>query len=77
MLKRPELPDGSQGRGFKGSVREGASGCVISSCTVLRLVGIKVKFQASPTFWFQPVQGLCSCGQQFSSGGGLLPVKTA
>ena len=34
------------------------------------MVGIKVKFQASLTFWFQPVQGLCSCGQQFSSGGG-------
>ena len=25
MLKRPEIPDGFQGRGFKGSVREG--GC--------------------------------------------------
>ena len=25
---------------------------------------------------FQPVHGLCSCGWQFSSGGGLLPVKT-
>ena len=51
---------------------------MISSWTVLGLVGIKVKFQASSTFWFQPVQGLCSCGQQFSSRrgwGGLLPVK--
>ena len=44
MLKRPELPSGFQAKGFKGSVREGAAGCMI-----------KVKFQASSTFWFQPV----------------------
>ena len=77
MLKRSQLPhtDGFQGRGFKCSVREGGSGCVISSCTILRLVGIKVKFQTSST-WFQPVQGLCACGQQFSSGGSLLHIKT-
>ena len=25
---------------------------------------------------FQLVQGLCACGQQFSRGGGVLPVKT-
>ena len=25
--------------------------------------------QASSTSWFQPVWGLCSCGQQFSPGG--------
>ena len=50
---------------------------VISSRTVLGLVGTKVKFQASPIL-FQPVHDLCSCGQQFLSGGGgvLLPVKT-
>ena len=28
----------------KGSRREGAAGCVISLCTIPRLVGIKVKF---------------------------------
>ena len=28
---------------------------MISLWTVLGLVGIKVKFQASSTFWFQPV----------------------
>ena len=48
---------------------------VVSMWAVLGLVGFKVKFQAS-AFWFQPVQGLCSCGQQFSSRGrGLLPFK--
>ena len=35
MLKRPELPDGFQGRGFKCKVRERVTGNVISSCTVL------------------------------------------
>ena len=33
--------------------REGTAGCVISLHTILRLVYIKVKFQASSTFWFQ------------------------
>ena len=56
---------------FKGSLREGAAGYMSSSCAILGLVGIKTKFQASPNFW-----GLCACGQQFSSSGGLLPVKT-
>ena len=51
-------------RDFKGSVRDGASGCVISPCTVFRLVGIKVKFQESSTFWFQPVWVLCVYGPQ-------------
>ena len=55
MLKRPKLPYGFQGRGFKGSVRDGAAVCVISLCTILGWVGIKVKFQASSAFWFQPV----------------------
>ena len=55
MFKTPKLPDGFQRRGFKGSVREGFARCVISSCTVLGLVGIKVKFQASSDSWFQPV----------------------
>ena len=55
MLKGLELPDGFHGRGFKGSVRKGATGCMISLCPILGLVGIRVKFQASSTFWFQPV----------------------
>lgn len=55
MLKRPELPDGSQRRGFKDSVREGAAGYVISSCTIPRLVSGKVKLPASPVFLFRPV----------------------
>ena len=58
------------------SVMEGAPRCMISRWTVLRLLGIKVQFQASSTFCVQPVSGLCSCGQQFSSGGGLLPIET-
>ena len=49
---------------------------VISSWTILGLVGIKVKFQASSIFWFQPVQHLWSHGQQFLSGRNLFPVKT-
>ena len=75
VFKTPKLPDGFQRRGFKGSVREGFARCVLSSCTFLGLVGIKVKFQASSASWFQPVQGLCSSSRQFSSGGCLLPVK--
>ena len=55
MLRRPELPNPFQGRGFKSSVREGAAGCMISLCKILGLVGIKVKFQALSSFWFQPV----------------------
>ena len=64
-------------KGFKGSVREGSAGCMSSSCTIPGLVGIKLKFQASPIFWLQPVWGLHACDQQFSSGRSLLPVKTA
>ena len=54
-LRRPRVPGDFQGRYFKGNVREGAAGCLINSCTILRRVGTKVKFQASSTFWFQPV----------------------
>ena len=61
----------------KGRVGEGAAGYVISFCTIFRCAGIKVNFQASSAFWFQPVWDLYACGQQFSSGGGLIPVKTA
>ena len=48
---------------------------VISSWIFLRLVGITVMFQAASTFWFQSVEGLCSCGQQFSSGWGSASCK--
>ena len=44
MLKRPKFLDGFQGRVFKVTVRKGATGCVISSCTILELVGINTKF---------------------------------
>lgn len=40
---------------FKDSVREGAAGYVVSSCTIFTRAGIKEIFQASSTFWFQPV----------------------
>ena len=50
-------------RVLKAGTREGTAGCLISLCSVLRLVGIKVKFQASSTFSFQPVWALYSCGQ--------------
>ena len=35
MLKRPKLPDGFQGRGLKGKVRERVTWCMISLCTIL------------------------------------------
>ena len=39
-----EPPGKPQGRVFNVSVREGAAGQVISSCTIFSLVGIQVKF---------------------------------
>ena len=53
MLKRPKCLGGLQGRSFKGSVREGAAGYVIGLCTILGLVGIKVKFQAYQSSGFK------------------------
>ena len=47
MSKRPNPAHSFQGRSFKGSLREGAAGHVISSGIILRLVGIKVKFKVS------------------------------
>ena len=52
MFKRPAL-NGFQEKSFKGSVKEGATGCLISLRTILRFIG-KVKFKVSPTFRFQP-----------------------
>lgn len=48
---------------------------MISSWKILPSVGIKVKFQVSSVFRFQPVYVLCSWGQQFSSGGGSASFK--
>ena len=39
-----EPPGKPQGRVFNVSVREGAAGQVISSCTIFSLVGVQVKF---------------------------------
>ena len=50
MLKSPNSPVALREEVLK---REGTAGCVISLHTILRLVYIKVKFQASSTFWFQ------------------------
>jgi hypothetical protein len=50
MLRRPKLPDGFQGRGFKGRGRRGCWG-MASSCRILRWISIRVTFQASLTFW--------------------------
>ena len=36
MFNRPKLPNDFQGRSFKGIVKEGASGYIISLCTILR-----------------------------------------
>ena len=44
MLKNPKFPDGFQARGFKDSVREGTVEYIISLCTILGLVGIKMNF---------------------------------
>ena len=72
MLKRPELPRGFQGRSFKNNVKEGPVGYVISSCIILRLIDIKVLFQASSASGFNR-QGSVFL---WSSGVGLLPIKT-
>ena len=61
---------------LEGIVREGATVCLISLCSILGLVGIKVKFQVSSTFRFQMFWCLHACSQQISSEGGLPPIKT-
>lgn len=43
MLKRLEVRSGFPGGVFIGNVREGAAEYVISSCTICRRVGVKVK----------------------------------
>ena len=83
MFKRPQLPDGFEGRcskgtvreGATGSVREGTAGCVISSCTVLGLIGIKVRFQESSTiqFFFFNIYFIFGCVRfQLRHGGSSL-----
>ena len=67
--QKTQLRDSFQGRVFKGIVREGAAWSMISLCSALGLVGIKVKFCTSSIFWLQSVWGLRACSQQFSSGG--------
>ena len=52
MLKRPEHPIVVFRGGFSKAVWGGAAGCLISLCSILALVDIKVKFLASSVFWF-------------------------
>ena len=59
-----QTPDGL-GKAFKGSLREEATGCVISFCSVPGLIGIKVNLQASLTVWFQLVWVLHAFDQHF------------
>ena len=73
----PNSGELSEKSGVKGIVRQGATVCLISLCSVLGLVDIKVKFQVSSAFRFQMFWCLHACSQQISSGGGLPPIKTA
>ena len=50
--QKTQTPLWLRGRGFKGRARQGLQ---ISSCKMLRLVSIQVRFQASSIFWFQQV----------------------
>ena len=54
MFKRPELPSGFQGRGFKDSVTECVTGCGISSWTVLWLVDGEVTGWCFRNLYCQP-----------------------
>ena len=63
-LQRPELCQGFPGR-VKTQCREGAAGCGVSSSTVLGLVSIKGKGQASSAFG-----GLRACVSSFHRGAG-------
>lgn len=64
----PDSGELSGKSGFKGIVRQGATVCLISLCS-LGLVDIKVKFQVSSTFRFQMFWCLHACSQQISSEG--------
>ena len=76
MMSEDRLQATSWETGFKGRGREGAARGMFSTRSVLELVDIKVKFWASPIFWFQLVWGLCACGHKFLPGGDLIPIKT-
>ena len=73
MLRRPELPNGFQGKAFKASVWEGAVGCVISSCTI---GWQQVKVSSIINLLVSTSLGSSACSQQVSPGGGQLPIKT-
>ena len=47
MLKRPELPDSFQARGFKDSVRERVTGCGSTTAQFSDWLILRVMFQES------------------------------
>ena len=59
------------GKGFQRPGEGGAAGYLHSWCTVLKLVGIKVKFRASSAFCFPPGLGSTCLYREFSPSGGL------
>ena len=65
MLKRPELPDGFQGRSFYRQNLGGGQQHMCDSPLIGWWWANRVVFQESQTsaFWFQPVWGPCACAQ--------------
>ena len=63
VLKRPQLPDGFQGKVFKHRVREGGCG-VCDQLVDILLIGWwwGIWESTSSTFWFQLVRGLHAWG---------------
>ena len=78
MIKRPELPEGSQGKVFKGRVREMVVGWVMRSWTFFGLAGGEVTrgqhLQSSGSSW-SGVWGLCICDQHTVNFSYLLRVS--
>ena len=65
-----------QGRGFKGSAREGATGYAIRLCTILQLVVIRVKFYALSTSGFNQSRLYVLVVSSFHKAESLFSVKT-
>ena len=65
MFKRPELPEGFQGKVYKDKVREGICR-VCDQLIEILLVGWQWgNWESAPSnFWLQPVWGLQACGQR-------------
>ena len=78
MLKRPKLPDGFQGKGFKDRVREWGCGLCDQLVDTL-LIGWwrGHRESASSTFWFQLVWGLRAGGQHAGNFSHLLGLSVS